>query len=85
MYTAYGVSPTYFATTSNLLILGVLQGSGAAPCIWMYVSNVLFQALTTLTDGFKAHCPRLILYSRRPGEAFVDDADLWLTSDTQSS
>ena len=83
--TAYGVSPTYFATTSNLLILGVLQGSGAAPCIWMCVSNVLFQALTTLTDGFQAHCPRLILYSRRPGEAFVDDADLWLTSDTQSS
>jgi hypothetical protein len=55
--TAYGVSPTYFATTSNLLILGVLQGSGAAPCIWMCVSNVLFQALATLTDGFQAHCP----------------------------
>ena len=82
--TAYGISSESFSTTSSLLILGVLQGSGAAPCIWMCVSNVLLQALDTLTAGFQAHCSRHRRSSCRPGEAFVDDADLWLTSETQT-
>ena len=77
--TAYhgGVSTTSFTTTTTLLILGVLHGSGAAPCIWMCLSNVLLHALSSLTDGFYACCPRgLLISSQCPGEAFVDDTDL---------
>ena len=72
--TACGVSTTIFTTTTALLsILGVLQGSGAAPYIWMCLSNVLLQALSSLTDGFNACCPCGLLISQRPGKAFVDD------------
>ena len=85
VHTTYGVSSAYFSTSANLLILGVLQGSGTAPCIWMCVSNALLQALSSLSAGFSAHCPQEgILTSSRPGETFVDDTDLWLTSDTSS-
>lgn len=49
VHTAYGVSSNFFTTTSTILILGVLQGSVAAPCIWMYVSHVLLNALSKIT------------------------------------
>ena len=72
MCALYTESSSYFSTTANLLILGVLQGSGAAPCIWMCVSNVLFQALSSRSVGlFSPHCPRCILTTSCPGEAFV--------------
>ena len=84
--TAYGrVSSAHFTTTSTLLILGVLQGSGAAPCIWMCMINVLLQAHSNLTYGFSAHFPRSVRHSNLPGEAFVDDTDLWITSETLTS
>ena len=35
--TGYGVSSSYYNTTAQLLILGVLQGSGDAPCIGLAV------------------------------------------------
>jgi len=50
-----------------------LQGNAAAPCIWMFLSNVLLHALSSLTDGFYACCPCGLLISQRPGKAFVDD------------
>jgi len=58
-----------------------LQGNAAAPCIWMFLSNVLLHALSSLTDGFYACCPCGLLISQRPREAFVDDTDLRRSSD----
>ena len=83
--TAHGVSPGFFTSTLSALILGVLQGSGAAPCIWLSISCVLLHALSSHTTGFQATCPCYSKISKRPGEAFVDDTDLWLTSTSSSS
>ena len=83
--TAHGVSPGFFTSTLSALILGVLQGSGAAPCIWLSISCVLLHALSTHTTGFQATCPCYSKTSKRPGEPFVDDTDLWLTSTSSSS
>jgi hypothetical protein len=81
--TAYGVSTSSFSTISSfLMILGVLQGSGAAPCIWFCLSCVLLSAIQPYTPAFSAICPRSLLTSLRPGKSFVDDTDLWLSSPT---
>ena len=74
--TAHGISPSIYTSTVVALILGVLQGSGAAPCIWLSLSCILLQALHTHTTGFQALCPRNNRTSHCPGEAFVDDTDL---------
>ena len=77
--TAHGISSSFYTSTVVALILGVLQGSGAAPCIWLSLSCILLQALHSYTTGFQASCPHNNRTSQRPGEAFVDDTDLWLT------
>ena len=74
--TAHGVSPGFYTLTADALFLGVLQGSGAAPCIWISLSYILLQALQSHTTGFKATCPRNTRTSQRPGEAYVDIIDL---------
>ena len=77
--TAHGISPGFYTSTATALTLGVLQGSGAAPCIWIRLSCILPQALQSHTTGFKATCPRNTRTSQRLGEAYIDDTDLWLT------
>ena len=62
-----------------MLFRSVLQGSGAAPCIWLSLSCILLQALHFHTTGFQASCPRNNRTSQHPREAFVDDTGLWLT------
>jgi hypothetical protein len=74
--TANGISPSFYTSTVVALILGVLQGSGADPYIWLSLSCILLQALHSHTTGFQASCPRNKRTSQRPGEAFVDDTDL---------
>ena len=54
--TAHGISPGFYTSTAAALILGVLQGSGAAPCIWISLSCILLQALQSHTTGFQATC-----------------------------
>ena len=83
--TAHGVTPGFFTSTLSALILGVLPGSGAAPCIWLSISCVLLHALSTHTTGFQAMCPRYSKTSKCLGGAFVDNTDLWLTSTSSSS
>ena len=83
--TAHGVSPGYFTSTLSALTLGVLQGSGAVPCIWLSINCVLLHALSSHTTGFQATCPCYSKTSKCPGEAFLDDADLWLTSTSSSA
>ena len=69
IYTAHGVSPGFFTSTLSTLILGVLQGSGAATCIWLSISCILLHALSTHTTGFQATCPCYSKTSKRPGGA----------------
>ena len=78
--TAHDIYPSSFYTSTVVaLILGVLQGSGAAPCIWLSLSCILLHALHPHTTGFQASSPRNNCTSPRSGETFVDDTNLWLT------
>ena len=46
---------------------------------------VIFTALAKATPGFTASCHDNRIRSHRKGEGFVDDTDLWVTQDLQSS
>jgi hypothetical protein len=81
---AHGISPGIFKSTLAALILGIFQGSRAAPCIWLSISCVLLHALSPHTTAFQATCPQNYQTSKHL-EAFVDDTDLWLTSTNPSS
>jgi hypothetical protein len=83
--TAHGISSSFYTSTVAALILGVLQGSGATPCIWLSLSCILLQPLHTHTTGFQASCPRNNHTTHCPGEAFVDDTNLWLTGTPTST
>ena len=82
---AHGVSPGFFTSALSALILGVLQGSGAAHCIWLSICCILLHALSSHTTGFQATCPCYSKNSKHLGEAFVDNTVLWLTSTSSSS
>jgi len=65
---------------------GVMQGSSSGPAIWLAVHFALFSALSiTVVHGFLATCPRHRSTSKRKGEAFVDDTDLWVTQSSLPS
>ena len=83
--TAHGISPGFYSSTAAALILGVLQGSGAAPCTWISLSCILLQARQSHTSGFQATCPHNTSTSQHPGKAYVDDTDLWLTGISPST
>ena len=74
--TAHGISSGFYTSTAAALLLGVLQGSGAAPCIWISLSCILLQALQSHTSGFQASCPRNTRTSQRPGKANVYNKEL---------
>ena len=63
----------------------MMQGSSSAPSIWLLVHLVIFTALAKATPGFTASCHDNRIHSHRKGEGFVDDTDLWVTQDLQSS
>ena len=83
--TAHGISPSFYTPTTAALILGVLQGSGAAPCIWISLSYILLQALQSHTTEFQASCPHNTCTSQCSGGAYVDNIDLWLTGISPST
>ena len=74
--TAHVVSPGFFTSTLSALILGVLQGSRAVPCIWLSINCILLHTHSSHTTGFQATCPCYSKSSKHSGEAFVDDTDL---------
>ena len=83
--TAHGISPGFYTSTAAALNLGVLQGSRAAPSIWISLSCILLQVLQSHTTGFQVSCPHNTRTSQRPGEAYVGDTDLWLTGISPST
>ena len=83
--TAHCISPGFYTSTAATLVLCVLQGSEAAPCIWISPSCILLQALQSHTTGFQVTCPRNTCTSQHPGEAYVDETDWWLTGISPST
>jgi hypothetical protein len=77
---AHGVSPNFFKSTTNLLILGLLQGSAAVSIMWTMLSTLAFTVLSLRSPPACFDNPRIEVYTEQPGEAFVDDATLWTTS-----
>jgi hypothetical protein len=43
---AHGVSPNFFKSMTNLLILGLLQGSAAVSIMWTMLSTLAFTVLS---------------------------------------
>ena len=67
IHTYHGVSHDFFTSTLSALILGVLQGSGAVPCIWLNICCILHHALKNHTTGFQVICPHYSKTSKHPG------------------
>jgi hypothetical protein len=74
--TAYGVSSTAFSNFTDW-ILGVMQGSGHACCLWVLTSSVMLDQMDK-TPGATFHSPHPHRSTQCTGEAFVDDTSLWL-------
>ena len=86
--TQHGISDTFF-TNALQEIYGVLQGSGAAPAIWLAVTIVLIAAYKELYPDPAIPNPLATFDIQKLIDAFVDDTDLWdilfhqLLTDTQ--
>jgi hypothetical protein len=77
---ADGISPNFFKSMTDLLILGLLQSSTAVSIMWTMLSTLAFTVLSLQSPPAHFDTPRIEVYTGRPGEAFVDDATLWTTS-----
>jgi hypothetical protein len=77
---AHGVSPNFFKCMTNLLILGLLQGSAAVSIMWTRLSTLALTVLSLRSLPARFYTPRIETYTERQGEAFVDDTTLWTTS-----
>jgi hypothetical protein len=77
---AHGISPNFFKCTTDLLILGLLQGSAAVRIMWTMLSTLAFTVLSLRSPPAHFVTPRIEVYTEQPGEAFVDDTTLWTTS-----
>jgi hypothetical protein len=65
---------------TNLLILGLLQGSAAVSIMWTMLSTLALTVLSLQSLPAHFYTPRIETYTERQGEAFVDDTTLWTTS-----
>jgi hypothetical protein len=63
-------------------IYGVLQGTQDAGAIWISMWAILYTVLNMISPGLLFHDANYKNSSKRKGEAFVDDADLWVTANT---
>lgn len=72
--TAHGESEqTYHSKTNKLH--GILQGTGAGPCIWVMVSSPLLEHLREAGHGIEVRTDDTGAITRVPAFAFVDDND----------
>jgi len=78
MKTAYRVSPGYIQTTLVVNILGMMQGSAAVGALWGLVSSMLFSILRSRFPATRFPSPHVQIFTKRNGEAYVDDTTLWM-------
>jgi hypothetical protein len=78
--TALGITDDHF---SNMVdwILGILQGSGASPCIWLAISAVLIAAIEQRSPGISFRSLDGSITESRAADTFVDDTDLYVSVD----
>jgi hypothetical protein len=65
---------------TNLLILGLLQGSTAVSIMWTMLSTLALTVLSLRSLPTRFYTPRIETDTKRNGEAFVDNTTLWTTS-----
>jgi hypothetical protein len=74
--TQYGTSDEWFGNAISE-VFGVLQGSGAAPAVWLAASIVLIRAYNKLFPTNGIPNPTSSAFLTKIIDAFVDDTDLW--------
>jgi hypothetical protein len=79
---AHGVSPNFVKCMTNLLILGLLQVSAAVSIMWTMLSTLALTVLSLRSLPAHFYTPQIETYTKRQGEAFVDNTTLWTTSYT---
>ena len=73
----YGTSENWFGKAISE-VFGVLQGSGAAPAVWLVASTiVLIRAYNKLFPTNGILNPTSSAFLNKIIDAFVDDTDLW--------
>ena len=63
-------------------LYGILQGTQDAGAIWLSLWAVLYMILDMIIPGLLFTSPDHSRQSKRKGEAFVDDTDIWVTDTT---
>ena len=71
--------PTHIHTAP---LFGILQGTQDAGAIWLSLWAVLYMILGMITPGLEFLSTDYSRCSKRKGEAFVDDTDIWVTDTT---
>ena len=74
--TRQGISVDWFGNALSE-VYGALQGSGAAPAIWLAVSIVLIRTYNELHSAEGIPDPTCAFRIQKIIDAFVDDTDLW--------
>jgi hypothetical protein len=74
--TQYGTSEEWFGNAISE-VFGVLQGSGAAPAVWLAASIVLIRAYNKLFSTNGIPNPISSAFLTKIIDTFVDDTDLW--------
>jgi len=74
--TAFGIARTGFSNLLDL-VLGVMQGTGHSGCLWALMSSIMFEQMDD-TNGADFYSPNPARHCHCKGEAFVDDAALWI-------
>jgi len=63
-------------------IYGILQGTQDAGAIFLALWAVLYKVLSMIVPGQEYSSADFSITSKRKGEAFVDDTDIWITETT---
>ena len=83
--TKHGVSHEYIRTSKENPLYGIGQGNGGGPAIWLAHLTVMFTALSSICNGFVAHCIKGLEILITVGTGYVDDVTLFVSLDRQST
>ena len=78
--TKQGISKQYIRTEKKKPLLGIGQGNGGGPAIWLAHLTVMFTALSAVCKGFSTKCIQSKRKIRTVGTGYVDDVTLMVTT-----
>ena len=78
--TKHGISKESIKTTKNQPLLGIGQGNGGGPAIWLAHLTVMFTALSSICKGFTTRCVNGKKKLCTVGTGYVDDVTLLVTT-----